>query len=300
MVAVKSREADFRNAALLAELPELDGWQPAPADVVAEIDLRAALMLSALFDRPPLGKGEALPPGWHWAFFIEPALQRDIGADGHPRKGGFLPPIALPRRMFAGSRVHFHQPLIVGRSYRRMSEVAHIAVKHGRSGKLAFVKVNHVITDARGGVCLQEEQDIVYRESDGVAKKTASGPQEVKDWTWRQEVVADPVLLFRYSAVTFNGHRIHYDHPYATQEEGYPALVVHGPLLATLMLELLRAKLPDAQLASFRFSGKSPVFAGRKFEVAADFRPADRAADLAILSEGQTAMVGLASLGPDS
>lgn len=300
MVAVKNRETDFRDAALVAELPELAGWQPAPADVAGEIDSRTASMLSALFDRPPLRNGEALPSCWHWAFFIEPALQQDIGADGHPRKGGFFPPIALPRRMFAGSQIRFHQPLIVGENYRRRSEVTDIAVKHGRSGKLAFVKVNHVIADARGEVCLQEEQDIVYRAPDGAPKNAASGPQEVKDWTWRQEVVADPVLLFRYSAVTFNGHRIHYDHPYATQEEGYPALVVHGQLLATLMVELLRAKLPDAQIASFRFSGKSPVFAGGKFEVVAGLGPADRAADLAILSEGQTAMIGQASLGSGS
>jgi 3-methylfumaryl-CoA hydratase len=300
MTATNVRDAKFRDTALLKQLPELAGWQPSIVEVKGTIDARTASMLAAIFDQPPMREGDELPPAWHWAFFIEPALQREIGADGHPKKGGFLPPINLPRRMFAGSSIQFNEPLVVGGGYARASEVISIEMKEGRSGKLAFVKVRHAISDERGTVCLTEEQDIVYREPDGVAKKSASTPKEAEVWTWMREVIADPVMLFRYSAVTFNGHRIHYDHPYVTQEEGYPDLVVHGPLLATLMLESLREKLPAARVTAFRFAGKGPVFARRKFHAAGKIKPENNIAELAILSGGQTAMTGQATLRPNS
>lgn len=300
MTAINAKDAKVRDTALLTQLPELAGWQPSVAEVMGTIDARTASMLAAIFDQPPLRAGDELPPAWHWAFFIEPALQREIGPDGHPNKGGFLPPINLPRRMFAGSFIQFSESLIVGESYTRASEVISIEMKEGRSGKLAFVKVRHTISDARSTVYLTEEQDIVYREPDGIAKKPASAPKEVKAWTWTQEVTADPVMLFRYSAVTFNGHRIHYDHPYVTQEEGYPDLVVHGPLLATMMLESLREKLPAARVVTFRFAGKSPVFARQQFHTAGKIEPESNAAELAILSGGQTAMTGQATLRSNS
>lgn len=300
MTAMMTDRETTRDAGLLAQLPELAGWQASVAEVEADIDARTASMLAAVFDQAPLRSGDELPPAWHWAFFIEPALQRDIGPDGHVKKGGFLPPIDLPRRMFAGSFIRFHRPLLVGETYRRTSRIASVDMKEGRSGKLAFVKVEHMIADAAGTAHLTEEQDIVYREPDGVAKKTAPAPAEEKSWTWTRNIVADPVMLFRYSAVTFNGHRIHYDYPYVTQEEGYPGLVVHGPLLATLMLELLREKLPQERVASFRFAGKAPVFSGRGFQAAGKIDPNSNAVELAILSDGQVAMTGQAVLRSNS
>lgn len=293
--AANNREA-ICDPGLLVQLPELAGWQPSVAEMEASIDTRSATMLSAIFDQSPMRDGDELPPSWHWAFFIEPALQCDIGEDGHPKKGGFLPPINLPRRMFAGSYIKFHRALLVGATYRRTSKIMSITMKEGRSGKLAFVKVEHVISDVAGTEYLIEQQDIVYREPDGVAKKSAPAPKEVKAWTWAQRVVADPVMLFRYSAVTFNGHRIHYDYPYVTKEEGYPGLVVHGPLLATLMLESLREKLPRERVSSFRFAGKAPVFSGQEFQAVGKADLANKAVELAILSGGQTAMTGQATL----
>lgn len=300
MTAQTTNRETIRDDGLLAQLPELAGWQASAAEIKASIDVRTASMLAAIFDQPALHNGDKLPPAWHWAFFIEPALQRDIGADGHVKRGGFLPPIDLPRRMFAGSHIQFHRTLVIGGVYRRTSRIASIEVKEGRSGKLAFVKVEHAITDAAGIAHLTEAQDIVYREPDGVATKPAPAPAEAKTWTWSQDIVTDPVMLFRYSAVTFNGHRIHYDYPYVTGEEGYPGLVVHGPLLATLMLESLREKLPRARVTNFRFAGKAPVFSGRKFQVAGHVKPNDGAVELAILSDGQTAMMGQAMLRSNS
>ncbi len=292
----KTEAAESRSSALSKQLPELAGWMPSIAETTASVDARTASMLAAIFDQAPLRNGEALPPAWHWAFFIEPALQRDIGADGHPKKGSFLPPVQLPRRMFAGAYIQFHGPLIVGHSYRRRSEVTSINVKEGRSGKLVFVKVLHAISDDAGVMRLTEEQDIVYRDSERGTQKAQPAPSEVKAWTWADEFKADPVMLFRYSAVTFNGHRIHYDYPYVTEEEGYPNLVVHGPLLATLMLESLREKLPRKEVAAFRFAGKSPVFAGQQFNVAGKVESGSNAAELAILGGGYTAMTGQATL----
>lgn len=290
----------IRDDGLLAQLPELAGWQASVAEMESRIDARTAAMLAAIFDQSPLHNGDELPPAWHWAFFIEPALQRNIGADGHAKKGGFLPPINLQRRMFAGSSMRFYHALVVGEAYRRTSRIASIEVKEGRSGKLAFVKVEHTIANTAGTAHLIEEQDIVYREPDGVARKPASAPIEVKSWAWTRDIVADPVMLFRYSAVTFNGHRIHYDYPYVTREEGYPDLVVHGPLLATSMLELLREKLPRERVANFRFAGKVPVFSGQKFQVAGNVDPNNDAVELAILNDGQTAMTGQAMLRSNS
>lgn len=300
MAAPTTNRETIRDTGLLTQLPELAGWQPSVAEMETSIDARTATMLAAIFDQAPMRDGDELPPSWHWAFFIEPALQRDLGADGHARKGGFLPPIDLPRRMFAGSYIKFHRPLLIGGTYRRASKIASIEMKEGRSGKLAFVKVEHVISDAEGTEHLTEQQDIVYREPDGATKKSAPAPMEVKAWTWTQDIVTDPVMLFRYSAVTFNGHRIHYDHSYVTQEEGYPGLVVHGPLLATLMLESLREKLPHERVASFRFAGKAPVFSGQKFQAAGKADLDNNAVELAILRGGQIAMTGQAMLRSNS
>lgn len=233
---------------------------------------RAQAMQATLDDaQPPLHPGDALPPLWHWAYFWSLAPTADLGPDGHAARSGFLPPIKLPRRMWAGSRVEFPRSLEVGAEVSRLSTIKSVTEKPGRSGRLAFVTVEHVIADEEGP-CIVEEHDIVYREAGekGASPSSYKGPAGEAPpaaGVWRQEVVPTPVLLFRYSALTFNGHRIHYDQPYATQEEDYPGLIVHGPLLATLMIGQLRRHLPQARALRFAFRAKRPIFDTRPFTV---------------------------------
>lgn len=217
-------------------------------DEVAAAPLRS---LSALLDRddPEPRAGDAAPPLAHWLHFLPAYRQSEAGPDGHAQRGAFLPPAPLPRRMWAGSRLEFVKPLRVGARIERRSTIKDVAPKQGRSGPLLFVTVRHEVSDEQGLV-LTDEHDIVYRgEAGGEAKPQPAPTGEA----WRREIRPDPLLLFRYSAVTFNGHRIHYDHPYATRVEGYPGLVVHGPLIATLLIDLLRRNVPGAVVKSFRF-----------------------------------------------
>ena len=204
--------------------------------------------------------GAPLPPLWHWFYFLRPELGARLGVDGHPARGDFLPPIALPRRMFAGARIVFRAPVLLGRPARRDSAIASIKERTGGSGPLAFVTVRHVISQDNRP-CIEEEQDIVYRDAAGRAAMptvTAAPPPED---AWRETITPDPVLLFRFSALTFNAHRIHYDQAYATRTEGYPGLVVHGPLTAMLLLALIRRET-RRPIAGFTFRGLAPAFAG--------------------------------------
>jgi 3-methylfumaryl-CoA hydratase len=187
-------------------------------------------------------------------------------ADGHPKRGGFLPPVPLPRRMWAGSRIDFHAPLRIGQALERRSCIDDVRLKEGRSGPLVFVNVRHEIR-ADGQLAVTDRHDIVYREAPqpGEAGPAVMAAPEHAQWTRRIE--PDDVLLFRYSALTFNGHRIHYDRRYVTSVEGYPGLVVHGPLIATLLLDLLRRELPDAAVTQFSFKAVSPIFDVAPFHV---------------------------------
>jgi len=208
-----------------------------------------------------------LPPLWHWLYFLPGERQSNIGIDGHPRRGGFLPPITLPRRMWAAGRLHFVRPLLPGTDVTRESKITSIQAKEGRSGSLVFVTVQHKISDALG-VAIREEQDIVYREAPapgGPPPKLQAAPT---DEQFSQVLTLEPVRLMRYSALTFNGHRIHYDRPYAVQDEGYAGLVVHGPFIATLLMETLRRAQPMRQVASFEFKAVSPLFDSAPFTLA--------------------------------
>ena len=235
--------------------------------------------LSATLDRvddPPPEPGTALPPLAHWLYFLPQAPQREIGADGHPKRGGFLPSVPLPRRMWAGGRLRFARELHIGDAVERHSTIASVETKQGRSGALVFVTVRHEVIDAHG-VALTEEHDIVYRDNPAPGAVAPTPGLAPTDETFSRAVVPDPVLLFRYSALTFNGHRIHYDRPYATEVEGYPGLIVHGPLIATLLVDLLRVQLkrerPGATLRAFEFKAASPLFDIHPFTVCG--RPAD-------------------------
>jgi len=254
---------------------------------------RAQAMQATLDDgEAPLHPGDALPPLWHWAYFWSLTPTANLGPDGHAARGGFLPPIELPRRMWAGSRVEFPRALEVGSDVTRHSTITSVEEKSGRSGRLAFVTVEHVIADD-AGPCIVEEHDIVYREAGEKGAPLPAGESPPEESAWRQEVVPSPVLLFRYSALTFNGHRIHYDQPYTTQEEGYPGLIVHGPLLATLMIGQLRRHLPQARATRFSFRAKRPVFDTRPFTVCgAPDKQAQRADLWVVDPDGFLAMQG--------
>ena len=220
-------------------------------------DRVAALAATLDWDDPEPADGEAAPPGAQWLYFWPRTPGRELGPDGHARRGDFLPPVPLPRRMWAGGRLVWYGPLRLGRHAIRRSRIADVRSKQGRSGALVFVTVAHEI-EQDGVVRLGEEHSIVYRGDElvggaGAARKAPGGAE------WSRTVRADPVLLFRYSALTFNGHRIHYDRDYC-REEGYPGLVVHGPLLATWLLDLVRRSMPGAGLRRFAYRALRPVF----------------------------------------
>lgn len=213
--------------------------------------------------------GDALPPLWHWLYFLQPARQSLLAEDGHPRRGDFLPPIPLPRRMWAGSRLHFERPLLAGESIQRTSTIKSIKLKQGRSGSLAFVCVAHEFANSVG-LSLREEHDIVYRGAP-TGKHSAQPPLQADgQGDFSKTIRPDPMLLFRYSALTFNAHRIHYDRAYAQDVESYPGLVVHGPLLATLLLELFTDNYPKATLSQFSFKAMKPVFDTDSFQLCGD------------------------------
>ncbi|GJE04597.1 FAS1-like dehydratase domain-containing protein [Methylobacterium isbiliense] len=219
----------------------------------------------------PVGEGEA-PLALHWCLAPETPAADALGPDGHAAKGGFLPPVPLPRRMWAGGEVETLGPLRLGDRVVRRETVADVAVKEGRTGALCFVTVRHEVETPRG-VAIRERQDIVYREASrpgtpaapASAAPASPAAEPAAEGAWRIE--ADPVLLFRYSAMTFNGHRFHYDHPYATGVEGYAGLVVHGPMQASLLLNLAAVQLGRVP-ARFRYRGVSPMIAGQVFTVA--------------------------------
>ena len=233
-------------------------------DVATAAPLRG---LAATLDREtPFEAGDEVPPLWHWTYFLPSPTTSQLGVDGHPKKGGFLPPIALPRRMWAGSRIQFLRPLRVGDAISRRSTVVDIVTKDGRTGPLYFVKVRHEVQTA-GATAILEEQDIVYRQPPSAAASTTTPAKAPVDAIWRRRIEPSPVLLFRYSALTFNSHRIHFDRPYAEQEEGYRGLVVHGPLVATLLLDLVRREQPRAQIREFSFRAVRPLLDTARFWV---------------------------------
>jgi len=235
-----------------------------------------ALALNATLDHPETGfaPGTPLPPLWHWLYFLPLHRQSEIGADGHAKRGGFLPPVPLPRRMWAGSQFEFRAPVRVGDAVERTSTIADVSSKEGRTGKLVFVKVRHEVRcNGAADPAIVEFHDIVYREARRPDDVEPPPQRAATGAAWQREIVPDDVLLFRYSALTFNGHRIHYDRKYVTEVEGYPGLIVHGPLIATLLMDLLRREMPHADVASFRFKAVRPTFDPHPFRVNGALQP---------------------------
>jgi len=251
-------------------LAKLQAWQGRSETLADEVTAAPVRALSATLDRedPLPAAGTRLPELWHWLYFLPHHRQSEIGEDGHAKRGGFLPPVPLPRRMWAGGRLVWEKgnPLQVGDTVERTSTIASVTHKAGRTGELVFVLVRHEVHNARG-LALTEEHDIVYRAAAAPDEKTPPPTPAPKDAAFSREIVPDDVLLFRYSALTFNGHRIHYDRRYVTQVEGYPGLIVHGPLIATLLVDLLRRNVPGAQLARFEFRAVRPTFDIAPFRV---------------------------------
>jgi 3-methylfumaryl-CoA hydratase len=258
---------------MTAELNYLRTWIGRTQTEQEFVSPRLASQLAATLGfEGEVGMGCPLPPLWHWALFPHIVSQSNIGSDGHPKRGGFLPPVPLQRRMWAGSRVRFDRSLVVGSEVSRTSQILDVAEKDGRTGKLVFVRLRHELEDLDGPL-ISEEQDIVYRESSTTAYTAATGPLAPTEFTWQRQIVPDPVLLFHYSADTFNGHRIHYDRTYAQEQEGYPALVVHGPLTATLLIDLVRRNIPGKSIASFSFKALNPLFDHAPFHINAAHAP---------------------------
>lgn len=263
-------------------------------DVATVVPLRA---LSATLDRndPAMDIGSEVPPCWHWLYFLPLHKQSELGPDGHARRGGFLPPVPLARRMWAGSRIEFLAPLRAGQAISRDSRIADVQMKEGRTGPLVFVKVHHDI-HTEGRHAIHEEHDIVYRDLPAPGEVAPAGVSAPQDALWTRVIVPDDVLLFRYSALTFNGHRIHYDRRYVTEVEGYPGLIVHGPLIATLLLDLLRRSLPTAQVRRFAFKAMKPIFDIASFRVCGRMA-GDKTVKLwAVTPEGHLAMDASAEL----
>ena len=246
-----------------ATLAHLQGWSGRTETLSDHISAAPVRGLSATLDRDdPLPRaGMALPPLWHWLYFLPQPRQSEIGPDGHAKRGGFLPPVPLPRRMWAGGRLQWSQnnPLLVCDAVQRRSRIESVTHKTGRTGDLLFVQVAHEVHNAMG-LALTEAHDIVYRAAAQPGDPVPPPMLAEKGAAWQREIVPDDVLLFRYSALTFNGHRIHYDRKYVTEVEGYPGLIVHGPLIATLLVDLLRRQLPNAFIKSFNFKAVRPTF----------------------------------------
>ncbi|WP_439598270.1 FAS1-like dehydratase domain-containing protein [Falsiroseomonas sp.] len=254
-----------------AQPGEMAGWIGRQEVLEDEVALPIVRRLAALLDQDPLRyrRGDALPEGWHSVFFAPIARQSQLGPDGHARKGDFLPPVPLPRRMFAGRRLRYLAPITIGAEIRRISTIGAITPKTGRTGQMIFVRVDHVV-EMDGRPVLTEVQDIVYREE---AKPGAGAPPKAEAQVElpppddSQVYAPETTHLFRYSALTYNGHRIHYDQPYTTQEEGYPGLVVNGGLHALFLHEMARRNLPGGQLGRFSVRNVNPFFVNRVGEL---------------------------------
>ena len=243
------------------DLDRLRQWIGRAEETTDTVSPRLAKGLSATLDR----NDDAVSPAIHWCLAPAIAPESELGPDGHPTRGGFLPPVPLPRRMWAGGVVDFADRLRLGDAVTRRSRVADVQIKEGRSGTLCFVTVEHEYRTERGRA-LAERQDIVYREADSATQ--ADGPPETRPApTWRRTLSADAVMLFRYSALTFNGHRIHYDRAYCREVVHYPGLVVHGPLQATLLVEHAAAARGGQVPRQFAFRAVRPLFDGAEFSL---------------------------------
>jgi 3-methylfumaryl-CoA hydratase len=281
----------------LLDADKLAAWVGRSETITDQIDIGRAVAMAATLDLPvsPV-VGDALPPLWHWMYFWSAIPASQLDADGHAQRGTFLPPVSLPRRMWAGGRLKFLAPLPVGAQAERVSRIKAVELKQGKSGPLVFVTVAHDIS-VQDRPVIQEEHDIVYRDAVQAAASVVSSKLAPTDAHWSREILPDPVQLFRYSALTFNGYRIHYDRTYATEVEGYPGLIVHGPLIASWLTDLVSRELPDRTIAEFSFRAIAPLFDTEPLSVHGRLEPEGKRVVLwAANSRGELAMQAEAQL----
>ncbi len=251
------------------DITYLQTWIGKQETLHDDIALFPAQALAAALDNDVLPqKNDVLPPFWEWMYFLPTPKASATGLDGHPAKGGFLPPVPLPRRMWAAGEAQYLKPLKIGKAAKRVSTIESVDLKSGSTGTLVFVAVKHEVYQD-DALCISQIQNIVYREQPAADAPLPPVKTPPANAMWSKIITPDPVLLFRYSALTFNGHRIHYDRTYAMLEELYPALVVHGPLLVTLLMELARAELPSERIAHIKFRAVRPTFDSSPFQVQA-------------------------------
>ena len=291
-----------RFISMTLDIDQLRRWIGRTEETTDVVTAAPLACLAATLDRddPEPVAGDPVPPGGHWLYFLPRTRHSDLDVNGHAKKGDFLPPVPLTRRMWAGGRITFAGPLRVGDEIRRRSEVADISAKEGKSGPLVFVLVRHEISGPEGPAIV-EEHDIVYRGAppEGARTKATVSPtaDPPRGAVWQRAINPDPMLLFRYSALIFNGHRIHYDRDYVTREEGYPGLIVHGPLIATLLMDLCRRENPKAPLSRFDYRARGAIFDNGPFTVAGSPEDGGKAALWALDHDGAVAMTAEAEFG---
>ena len=233
-------------------------WINKTTEAEDTIRLQPANFMEATLNRPPkLKEGDNLPPLWHWIYFLEAKPESDLGRDAHPKKGDFLPPIELPKRMWAGGRFTFYNDLVIGEKAKKITTIKKIVEKEGSAGPLCFITLEHKIY-SKDEISIIEEQDLVYLQDQQGSKSLPLVQNNVEKADFSQEIHPSAILLFRYSALTFNGHRIHYDLDYAKNVEGYDGLVFHGPLTATLLLDLA-LKERKQPIKKYSFRGTAPL-----------------------------------------
>ena len=249
------------------DIDHLKGWVGKERQVDDDLGLFPARAMAAIFNRQAMPEsGDTLPPSWHWMYFLDTPTSNGTGPDGHPKKGGFLPPVPLPRRMWASGKLRIDQPLLLDTPARKKSTIRSVDLKEGKTGALVFVTIEHALYQ-NDCLCILEEQNVVYRDMPLGPSTLPAGDVAPGAPDWVKTITPDPVLLFRFSALTYNGHRIHYDRDYAINEEFYPGLVIHGPLQATLLLELAETHVQDKRVTNFTFRAVRPIFDNSAFKV---------------------------------
>lgn len=270
---------------------QYDAWTGKQSATEALVTAYQADALTATLDRDdsPYKEGDAIPPGWHLFYIREVVKLRDTASDGHPKRGDFLPPIDLPRRMWAGTQATYHKPIHVGETIRNVTTIEAVTPKVGKTGPLVFLKLKHEIS-GEDGVATTEFQDVVYREEAQPGAVAPEPPPAPAEAVWKRTIHPSPVLLFRYSALTMNSHRIHYDRTYVTEVEKYPGLLVHGPLTFTLLLDLFRRENSETALKSFAVRAVSPIYDTHDFTVEGVPGDAGEASLWALNNDGRLAM----------
>lgn len=276
-------------------------WLPSTEERADTVTATAATALHDVLDaegsRPETG--DPLPLLWHWLAFLPRARQSELGPDGHPVTGAFLPPTGGRQRMYAGGQVAISGTPRIGDPLMRRSKVTEVSQKTGRSGDLMFVTVDHVITGA--GSEIRERNDIVYKHpAKSVATPSSQAGDERCEWEWSRTVAVDPTMLFRFSALTYNAHRIHYDRDYATKIEGYPGLVVHGPLQAVLLADAATRVAPEMRLSRFSFRSTAPAFDNAPLELRFHRSGSSGPVELGAFSNGRQTMAAMAVLTSDT